>query len=55
MHLDFHQTALYEAVNKENIEIVKLILMNKKIDVNLLNVYILFLFLEFLNKHFYEI
>ena len=31
----FHQTALYLAVEKENIEIIKLLLNTEKIDINI--------------------
>ena len=37
-----YKTALYLAVEKENIEIVKLILMNDKLDINFLNIFIIF-------------
>ena len=33
--IDFNKTALYLAVEKENIEIVKLLLTNDKLDINL--------------------
>ena len=35
--LIFHKTALYLAVEKENIKIIKLLLSNNKIDVNIIN------------------
>ena len=35
-------TALYLAVEKENIEIVKLLLTNDKLDINLLNICLIF-------------
>ena len=35
----FHKTALCIAIEKENIEIVKLLLMNEKLDINLLNIF----------------
>ena len=35
----FNKTALCLAVEKENIEIVKLLLSNDKIDVNILNIF----------------
>ena len=38
----FRKTTLYLAVEKENIEIVKLLLMNDKIDVNILNILIIY-------------
>ena len=34
----FNKTALYLAVEKENIEIVKLLLTNDKLDPNILNI-----------------
>ena len=37
------KTALYLAVEKENIEIVKLLLTNDKLDINLLNIFFNFL------------
>ena len=36
----FYMTALYVAVKKENVEIVKLLLGNEKIDVNIINILI---------------
>ena len=35
-----NKTALYHAVEKENIEIIQLLLSNDKIDVNILNIFI---------------
>ena len=46
-----YETALYLAIEKENIEIVKLLLTNDKIDVNILN--ILFLFYYKIQNYFY--
>ena len=37
-----YKTALYLAVEKENPEIIKLLLSNDKIDVNILNILIYF-------------
>lgn len=37
----FYKTALFLAVEKENIDIVKVLLMNDKIDVNICNIYYL--------------
>ena len=34
----FYQTALYLAVEKENIEIIKLLLSNNKLNINILNI-----------------
>ena len=34
----FYKTALYLAIEKENLEIIKLLLMNEKIDINILNI-----------------
>ena len=34
----FYKTALYLAVEKENIEIVKLLLTNDKLDINIINI-----------------
>ena len=39
----FHKTALYLAVEKENIEIIKLLLTNDQLDINLLNILNIFL------------
>ena len=38
-----YKTALYLAVEKENSEIIKLLLSNDKIDVNILNILIYFI------------
>ena len=35
----FHQTAFYCAVEKGNIEIIKLLLTNDKLDINILNIH----------------
>lgn len=40
----FYKTALFKAVENENLEIVKLLLANKEIDVNILNIKVLFLY-----------
>ena len=37
-----NETALFSAVEKENIEIIKLLLMSDKIDVNILSILIFF-------------
>ena len=34
----FHETALFQAIEKENIEIIKLLLTNENIDVNIINI-----------------
>lgn len=34
----FHKTSIHIAVEKENIEIIKLLLANQSIDVNILNI-----------------
>ena len=34
----FYKTALFLAVEKENIEIVKLLLTNDKLDINIINI-----------------
>ena len=39
----FFKTALYLAVEKENIDIIKLLLTNDKIDVNIINIYFKFI------------
>ena len=39
----FNKTVLYNAVEKENIEIIQLLLSNDKIDVNILNIFIIFI------------
>ena len=38
----FYETILFEAVKNENIEIVKLLLEHDKIDVNILNIMLIF-------------
>ena len=38
----FYETVLFEAVLEENIEIVKLLLEHDKIDVNILNIMLIF-------------
>ena len=35
----FYKTVLYRAVEKENIEIIRLLLSSDKIDVNILNIF----------------
>ena len=35
----FDKTALYLAIEKENIEIVKLLLSNEKVDINIINIF----------------
>ena len=37
----FYKTALYLAVEKGNIEIIKLLLSNDKLDINILNILII--------------
>ena len=37
-----YKTALYLAVEKENVDIIKLLLSNDKIDINILNILLLF-------------
>lgn len=34
----FYKTALYAAVEKENIDIIELLLTNEKININILNI-----------------
>lgn len=34
----FYKTALFEAIEKENVEIVKLLMQNDNIDVNIINI-----------------
>lgn len=41
----FNKTALFAAVEKENFEIVKLLLTENKIDVNILNIFHKYFFL----------
>ena len=41
--IKIHKTALYVAIEKENIEIIKLLLTNENIDINILNVFNIFL------------
>lgn len=40
----FYKTALFKVVENENLEIVKLLLANKEINVNILNIIVLFLY-----------
>ena len=47
-----NKTALFKAIEKENIEIIKLLLNNSKIDVNILSILIIFRFYEILNHAF---
>ena len=42
----FYKTALYLAVEKENIEIIKLLLNNDKLDINIINILNIF-FIKF--------
>ena len=35
----FNKTALYHAIEIENIEIIKLLLMNDNIDINIINIF----------------
>ena len=50
----FYKTALYLAVEKENIEIVKLLLTNDKLDINIINILNIF-FIKFKIISFNEI
>ena len=43
----FQKTALYIAVEKENIEIIKLLLSNNRINININNILSLIFFIEF--------
>ena len=36
-YFHFYQTALYLAIEKENIEIIKMLLLNEKLDINAIN------------------
>ena len=49
--IQFYKTVLYTAVEKENIEIIKLLLANDKINVNTLNI-LIFIFNEIKNHIF---
>ena len=49
--IDSYKTALYLAVENENIEIIKLLLTNNRLDINVLNILYLF-FLKFHNIFF---
>ena len=40
--MKYYKTAFYLAVEKENIEIVKLLLTNEKLDINILNIFNIF-------------
>mgnify|MGYP001026861130 CR=1 FL=1 len=49
----FQMTSLHTAVEKENIEIVRLLLSNEKINVNLQNIFeSIFLFIKFQKNYF---
>lgn len=48
----FHQTALYGAIEENNIEIVKLLLSNEKLNINILNV--LYCFINKINMKIIE-
>ena len=48
---DLYHTALYLAVEKENLEIIKLLLTNDNIDINILNIFINILII-FIIKYF---
>lgn len=48
----FNKTALFLAVERENIEIIKLFIANDKLDVNILNVFVI-LYLIKLKNDFY--
>ena len=37
----FYKTAFYLAVEKENLEIIKLLLTNDKIDINIINIFLI--------------
>ena len=41
--IKFYKTALYLAVEKENLEIVKVLLTNDKIDINIINILFTFI------------
>lgn len=45
-YLFIYKTALFDAVEKENMEIIKLLLAYKRIDVNVLNI-IIYKFIKF--------
>lgn len=45
----FYKTALFAAVEKENVEIVRILLTNDKIDVDVLNVLNTYIFNSILN------
>ena len=49
---NFYVTALFAAVEKGNVEIVKLLLSNDKIDVNAINILIILLFYKVSNSIF---
>ena len=52
----FHKTALYGAVMKENIEIVKLLLADEKTDVNILciSTFLIFIKLKYVNINYIQ-
>lgn len=43
---DFYKTALFLAVEKENVKLVKYLLMNDNIDFNIINISSLFFLIE---------
>ena len=51
IHLYIYKTAIFLAVERENIEIVKLLLTNDKLDVNIQYI-LLIIFLKFKMKNF---
>ena len=51
----FHITPLNRAVKKENIEIIKLLLENPNINVNIPNVLKFNILILFINKFFYRV
>lgn len=52
----FHKTALYGAVMKENMEIVKLLLADEKTDVNILciSTFLIFIKLKYVNINYIQ-
>lgn len=57
----FHKTPLYKAIENENIEMVKILLTNKNIDVNRLNIQFRFLIefkisnFNYIQNHYYQL
>ena len=47
LHYDFNKTPLYIAVEKENVEIIKLLLRHPYLDINAFNAHLSYLFIKY--------